>query len=105
MNDNPAMTPDSIALADRVKQAKRINKIKNTTIADIAGIGRPTVSNQLNGKWNLDVRVLLAVAKLSPNISAEWLLRGEGEMMQSSSDAKGLEIRLSRLEKLLETNN
>lgn len=97
---NPAITPASAALRERVLKVKEINKLKNTKIADISGINRSTISNQLQGNWNLDVRVLLAVAELSPNISAEWLLRGKGDIL-----AEPIETRLAHIEDLLLRNN
>lgn len=102
MNTNSAITPQSEALQKRVLMVKKTYRLTIDSIASAAGMYRPTVTNQLNGKFNIDVRVLLAIAQLAPDVSADWLLRGVGEMRSASLSAD-LEARVSRLEKLLET--
>ena len=97
---NTAFTPESAALLKRVLQAKQLNKLSVEQIAQEAGMFRPTVQNQLYGHYNLDVRVLLAVARLCPNISADYLLRGEGDLLSISTatiDTKMLETLFDRL--------
>lgn len=86
MLPNSAITPESTALLERVRQAKRLNKLSVETIANAAGMHRPTVQNQLYGRYNLDIRVVLAVARLCPNISCNWLLRAEGNMLLDASE-------------------
>lgn len=100
MKSNSAITPESAALHERVLTAKKKCKVTFDAIAKEAGMYRPTVTNQINGHFNIDVRVLLAVARLCPDISAEWLLRGTGDMTKSE-----LSERISRLEKLLDGKN
>ena len=84
---NINLAPEYTALLERVKQAKRINRLTIAQIADTAGMNRPTVTNQLNGKFPLDIRVLLAVAKLCDNVSAEYLLRGDGDIIKNDTTA------------------
>ena len=98
---NPAITPESAALSERVRQAKRINHLTLEQIASAAGMYRPTVTNQINGKYNLDIRVVLAVSSLCPDISAEWLLRGEGDIIAANNTS--IEARIARLEQLIES--
>lgn len=105
---NTALTPASLELLARVKQAKQINRLTIMQIAKEAGMHQPTVTNQLNGHFNLDIRVVLAVAKLCPNVSAEFLLRGDGDMLTDSNDnAKQaqLEARVARLERLMDSQH
>lgn len=102
---NTALTPASLELLARVKQAKQINRLTIMQIAKEAGMHQPTVTNQLNGHFNLDIRVVLAVAKLCPNVSAEFLLRGNGEALTDSNDnvkQEQLEARVARLERLFD---
>lgn len=106
--NNTALTPASLELLERVKKAKQINRLTIMQIAKEAGMHQPTVTNQLNGHFNLDIRVVLAVAKLCPNISAEFLLRGNGDVLTESNDnarQAQLEARVARLERLIDTQN
>lgn len=105
---NTALTPASLELLARVKQAKQINRLTIMQIAKEAGMHQPTVTNQLNGHFNLDIRVVLAVAKLCPNISAEFLLRGNGDVLIDRTDnvkQAQLEARIARLERLIDSQN
>ncbi len=106
--NNTALTPASLELLARVKQAKQINRLTIMQIAKEAGMHQPTVTNQLNGHFNLDVRVVLAVAKLCPNVSAEFLLRGNGDVLIDRTDnvkQAQLEARVARLERLVDSQN
>lgn len=94
MIENTAITPACQELLERVRQAKRLNKLSVETIAKEAGMHRPTVQNQLYGRYNLDIRVVLALARLCPNISCNWLLRGEGAML-ITDDTKQVDSNLS----------
>ena len=75
------ISPEVEALLERINQARRINKVTLAKIAAELGSYPTTVNNQLTGKHALDIRVLLTVARLCPNVSADWLLRGEGDIM------------------------
>jgi len=73
-------TPANEALRERIKIARKICGVTVAQIAEKVGTYRPTISNQLTGKHSIDIMVVLAIAQLCPNISAEWLLRGEGNI-------------------------
>jgi transcriptional regulator with XRE-family HTH domain len=104
--NNTAITPDCTALLERVHQAKRLNKLSVETIANAAGMHRPTVQNQLYGRYNLDIRVVLAVARLCPNVSCDWLLRAEGEIIKKDTATQNdVLARIERLERLLQPDN
>lgn len=114
MPTNTAITPECTALLERVQQVKRLKKLSADAIAKEACMYRPTVQNQLSGRYNLDIRVVLAIARLCPNISCDWLLRGEGQMLlvktndtkynDISAELLELKHRLRNIEQLL-TNN
>lgn len=101
--ENTAITPDCTALLERVQQVKRLNKLTADTISKEAGMYRPTVQNQLNGRYNLDIRVVMAIARLSPNISCDWLLRGTGQMLptQTPTQLENISQRLEAIEQQL----
>lgn len=80
----------SAAILERVKQAKTENRISVKRLAEHAGLNPHTVQNQLQGKYKLDIDVLSAIMELCPNLSAEWIIRGNSSQ---------IEQRLERLEK------
>lgn len=64
----------------RIKLILKERKISQKQLAEAAGISVWTLTHQLNGIYKLNVDVLLALCRLCPNLSAEWLLRGNGPM-------------------------
>lgn len=51
-----------------------------TAFSNAIGISQSTLSCQLNSVKGLKLEVVLSVLNSFPDISAEWLLRGKGEM-------------------------
>ena len=106
MSTNPAITPASSALCERVLNTKKANRLTFQQIAEVSGMCRSTIINQLNGYFNIDIRVVLAVAQLCPDVSADYLLRGRGEMYAVTTNESGhsddLESRIARLEQIID---
>ena len=107
MSTNPAITPASSALCERVLKTKKANRLTFQQIAEVSGMSRSTIINQLNGHFNIDIRVVLAVVELCPDVSADYLLRGRGEMCVAATSASGhhdtdLESRVARLEQIID---
>lgn len=106
MSTNPAITPASSALCERVLKTKKANRLTFLQIAEVSGMSRSTIINQLNGYFNIDIRVVLAVAQLCPDVSADYLLRGRGEMYAATTNESGhsddLESRIARLEQIID---
>ena len=48
------------------------------------GIPQTTLNSQVNGRSTMSVDTFEAIANHFPDISAEWLLRGEGEMLRAT---------------------
>lgn len=76
------ISQEAAALLDRINQARKLSGITIAQIAAALGTYQTTVTNQLNGKHALDVRVLLAISTMCPDISSNWLLRGEGNIIR-----------------------
>ncbi len=104
MTTNSAITPASAALCERVLHIKKAYRLTFDAIAAEAGMSRSTVINQINGRFNLDIRVVLAVGTLCPDVSADYLLRGRGDIhiVTSNSTTTELETRIARLEQMIE---
>ena len=79
------ISPEAAALLERINQARRMNGITLEKIANECGISQSTVTNQLNGKRTLDIRVLMTISRLCPNVSAEWLIRGTGDILTNNN--------------------
>lgn len=57
-------------------------KITQEQLAAAAGISVWTLTKQLNGVYKLNIDVLFALFRLCPNLSADWILFGSGEMLK-----------------------
>lgn len=63
------------------------------------GLRQNTLSNQLNGIRELSLSTITAILTTYPELSSEWLLRGEGEMFKNEVNSNELE----RINKLVDT--
>lgn len=70
---------------------QRINKLileyrlSLTTLSKKIGIPQPTLYRQMSGDSTLSLNTIYAILHHFPDISAEWLLRGTGEMQLSDN--------------------
>lgn len=53
------------------------------SLADAVGIPVGTLRGQIQGRRDISLSVILAILNTMPEVSAEWLLRGEGEMTRA----------------------
>lgn len=72
-------------------------------------LNQKTLNNQINAETQLSASTILLVLNKFPNISAEWLLRGKGQMTIDEAkhsnlkeDLKTLSDRVSRLEQIIQ---
>lgn len=63
------------------------------------GIRQNTLSNQLNGIRELSLSTVLAILSSYPDVSSDWLMRGEGEMFKSEP----ADVNAERVLKLVDT--
>ena len=61
-----------------------------TSFAKAIGVEQVTLSRYLNGSRSLSLDVIEAILRTFPDISAEWLLRGEGINVSSDKQSKTL---------------
>lgn len=64
----------------RIKLILKELKIPQEQLAEAAGISVWTLSKQLNGVYKLNIDILFALFRLSPDLSPDWLLFGRGDM-------------------------
>lgn len=58
-----------------------------TQIANQFDVNQKTLSSQINQETAVSLSTILLILKAFPTVSAEWLLRGEGEMKRSINDS------------------
>lgn len=70
----------------RIKQLMLYKGFKSETkFANKIGIGQVTINTQLNSKRRLGLDVVSAILNTFSDISAEWLMRGKGEMLNGNN--------------------
>jgi len=84
-------------MIDRIKDIIKFSGLSDRAFALKCGINQPTLFNQLKGIRAISLDTVLSVCKTFPDVSAEWLLRGEGEMFKSQSRE------MERINKLVDT--
>ena len=67
----------------RASKAKSVNNF-----AKLIGMSQTTVNGIMLGSRGVSVDIIVAVLTAFPDISAEWLMRGEGEMLRSEEVAQ-----------------
>ena len=71
-------------IKERAKQALKELEISVSTIAKYRGLSDRTLLDQFNGNSKIGAAALEALLAYCPQLSAEWLLRGTGDMLISS---------------------
>lgn len=71
---------------ERLRTYLKNKGIKNREVASFIGISETTLNNKLNGTRSLDLDTLLNIVIHFEDLSAEWLLRGDGNMLKSDKD-------------------
>lgn len=86
-------------MVSRIKQL--VSQLGSSTraFAIKCGLRQNTLSNQLNGMRELSLQTVTAILNSFPEVSAEWLMRGDGEMFQDRQNSAELE----RIDKLIDT--
>lgn len=76
-------------IIQRVKEIILYKNISARAFANTIHFNYSTLNNYLTGRrTNIDFNLISSITSSYDDISTEWLLRGEGEMIKSSSVAK-----------------
>lgn len=67
----------------RASKAKSVNNF-----AKLIGMSQTTVNGIMLGSRGVSVDIIVAVLTAFPDVSAEWLMRGEGKMLRSEEAAQ-----------------
>lgn len=77
-------------VTERVKQFMNDKGLTTNRLAGIINVGQPTLSKQLrDGGCGVSLTTLVLLLNTYPDLSAEWLLRGEGDMVKGVVEKDG----------------
>lgn len=74
-----------LSLKQRIKELLHSKRITINSFAKTSGASQATISGQINGDIKISAALIYLILSTFPDVSAEWLLRGEGEMYRSGS--------------------
>lgn len=74
------------AIKQRVQQVFAECKITVNRFAILSGLNQKTINDQINGTAKIGAVTLSALLAYRPDLSAEWLLRGTGDMLNKQAD-------------------
>ena len=84
-------------MVDRIKELIAYTGLSDRAFAIKCGLKQNTFSRQLNGLNEVSTQTALSILSTYPEISAEWLLRGKGEMLLASEQPTEAEDRMNKL--------
>lgn len=86
----------------RIQTLKDHYGLSTRALAIKCGLNQPTLDRMLKGINALNLNCVTSILIAFPEISAEWLLRGEGEMMKQDMATKELE-RIGKLNNVVDS--
>lgn len=89
-------------MVERIKELIAYTGLSDRAFALKCGLKQNTFSRQLNGLNEVSTQTALSILSTFPEISAEWLLRGNGEMLLTSEQPTD-SSESDRLSKLIDT--
>lgn len=69
----------------RINELISHSELSKNAFANKISMEQTTVNNQLIGKRGVSIDLILNILLAFPEVSSEWLLRGEGEMIKGES--------------------
>ena len=82
-------------VAQRIKSILNDNQISIAAFAKMIGMLQVTCNRQIRGDQAVSLAMIEGFLHVFPDISAEWLLRGEGEMYKSGSGSAQVEATIT----------
>lgn len=69
----------------RIKYLQKARGITNEMLAEKSGVSVWSVQKQTAGIYKLNINIILALLNLCPDVSADWLLLGRGDMTNTTT--------------------
>lgn len=82
-------------IIQRISSILDHNKVTKQNLANEINMNQTTLGRQLKGEQALSAKLIEGLLHVFPDISAEWLLRGEGEMYKSNSGSLQFEAAIT----------
>lgn len=73
-------------ILSRLKEIVAYSGLSVRALAIKCGIPQKTLDNQIKGLRGISIETVVSVLQAYPEISAEWMLRGNGEMLIKKED-------------------
>lgn len=64
----------------RMREVLRVKSTNPTQLSNQFKVNQKTLNSHINGDTAVSLSTILLILRAFPDVSAEWLLRGEGEM-------------------------
>lgn len=91
-------------LSNRIKDFVAYTKMSVRKFAAECGLKQPTLDKHIRGTADPNVVTLIGIARRFPELSLDWLLLGEGNMLKGKTEIETLEDKnTDRLMKLVDT--
>ena len=75
-------------IKQRVKLTMKELEISVNALSEFRQLTRSTINDQINGNSKIGVATIEALLAYRPDLSAEWLLRGAGDMLLTDKPAE-----------------
>lgn len=93
-----------LELSNRIKKFVDYTKMSARKFAGECGLKQPTFDKHIRGTADPNVITIIGIARRFPELSLDWLLLGEGDMLKGNSDLEAIEDKnTERLMKLVDT--
>ncbi|MDE5975433.1 MAG: helix-turn-helix domain-containing protein [Muribaculaceae bacterium] len=86
-------------LLERIKELIGYSNLSLRAFCNRCGISQPTLDKQVRGLRGVSLETVLNILSAFPDLSAEWLMRGTGEMFQGEKP----DINVEKINKLIDT--
>lgn len=90
------------AINQRIKVVLDFYSMSETQLAKTLGLSQPTVNRQIKGENQVSIEFVNSILYSFNDISAEWLMRGEGEMLKSKHSSQLAEYNKSDMDLIRE---
>lgn len=91
-----------MSIAARIAEIIRFLKISQTKFANEIGSKQATISTIIKNDRDVSSSILVSIINKYPNISAQWLLAGTGNMLNNTPDPQPSE-NIETLKRLVDT--
>lgn len=75
-------------MVERIKQIINYTRLSERAFAESIGVKQNTLNQQIKGERSISLDTVCKILISYEDVSAEWLIRGEGEMLRSNDTEK-----------------